>query len=401
MLPAIAMSLLVVGAAIALVLNSLWKDTVTVELRNAAEAAALAAAGEFLGDQLLIPETDRELLADQARHRAAEVAAVNRVAGQPVVLNLSAEEGDVFFGRQLLSELSDAEGHFTSTIIQSETDPEFVEVRARRTREAGNPIRFFFAGVTGQPWADAQAIAVAEFDNHIDHFQPTAALPVPALPLAILANDPAGQRSDTWAVNIEQRLGRDDYRFDEQTRTVVAEPDGIPEIELTSIPVNTSGLAANVQLLDWNNQFRDQELVRQIQLGLTADDLADNLASHNGRIPADREFLITGSGSVAVVQQQALAALVGQQRLCLLYHQAEASSVAGWSNLVCRGVVAIRILKVIPQTSETVTLVVQPTVMTTKTAVLSRFLEADLSGNPESPQGTLPNPYVYKLFLRR
>ncbi len=391
--PAIAFALLVVGAAIGLVLNSLWKDSATVELRNAAEAAALAAAGEYLNDALLAPLVDPELQIELAKLRAAEVAFSNRVAGQPVELDLS-PEGDIQFGTRLYNHENN-----DSVFIATHENPDVVEVRATRLRSHGNPLWFFFSGVTGRAEADAQAIVEVAFENLIDHFQPTPSALVPCLPLAILASDPQGKRTDTWAYAIEQRHGPDFFRFDETTRQVIEEPDGIPEIELKSVPLNSSSLAGNVHLLEFANDLGEMQLISQIAKGLTADDLR----LLQGRLPAQDRFDTTGSGNITTPVQMALEAQIGQPRLCLLYPSAEELNVPGWARLICQGVVAIRVLQVLPEGNESATVIVQPTVMTTKTAVLARFLEEDPGDFFTKPEEKLfvPNRFVYKIFLNK
>lgn len=406
LLPAIAFALLVVGGALALVLNGLWKDAASVELRTAAEAAALAAAAEYLNDAQLAAVSNNEILMQGARLRAAEVAFANRVAGQPVVLNPE-PLGDVIFGRRLFQPES-VESVFLEATENPELTPDVVEVRATLMKARGNPLRLFFPGVTGQPVAEAFTLVQAAFDNQIEFFRPTSGTPVPCLPLGILARDPMDQRTDTWEVNIEQRQGGDAFRFDEETREVLPEPDGIPEIVLRSVPLNGIGLEGNVQMLDFRNDLRDEQLAEQIARGLDREALLE----WEGSLPAVSAFDITASANLPEPLQMALENLIGQQRLCLLYEPLQGLSVPSWSQVRCVGVVAIRILSVQPETNETATLIVQPTIMSTSTAHLKRFsrlLQADpasqnFSANDQSEEDEdlFPgNRYVYKIFINR
>lgn len=406
LLPAIAFALLVVGGALALVLNGLWKDAASVELRTAAEAAALAAAAEYLNDAQLAAVSNNEILMQGARLRAAEVAFANRVAGQPVVLNPE-PLGDVIFGRRLFQPES-VESVFLEATENPELTPDVVEVRATLMKARGNPLRLFFPGVTGQPVAEAFTLVQAAFDNQIEFFRPTPGTPVPCLPLGILARDPMDQRTDTWEVNIEQRQGGDAFCFDEETREVLPEPDGIPEIVLRSVPLNGIGLEGNVQMLDFRNDLRDEQLAEQIARGLDREALLE----WEGSLPAVSAFDITASANLPEPLQMALENLIGQQRLCLLYEPLQGLSVPSWSQVRCVGVVAIRILSVQPETNETATLIVQPTIMSTSTAHLKRFsrlLQADpasqnFSANDQSEEDEdlFPgNRYVYKIFINR
>ena len=406
MLPAIAFALLVVGGAMALVLNTLWKDSAQVELRTAAEASALAAAGEYLTDPLLNPQADRLQHLEWAKTKAAQIAFSNRVAGRPLELDLSEENGDIYFGQRLEVPVDDPSVFLPSLLpadqsvfVRTDENPNVVEVRASRMRSQGNPIRLFFPGIMQQSGGDAVAFAEVCFDNVIAGFQPSPSRPVPALPLASLKSEPFGKRADTWDVNIEQRLGADQYRYDPQTRQVIAEPDGIPEMELYSMPLSGDETARpeNFQLLEFQNNLSEAELARQIRDGLTAEDLK----AWDGRLPAQQTLPITGSAIVAGRLPQALADQIGQQRLCLLYREAQPLNVRGWSQVVCEGVVAIRILDVIVEEGEAVRMIVQPTVMSTSTAQLARFYL------PEQPSWGLPteietfasNRYVYKIYI--
>ena len=98
MVPAIAFAILIVGMALALVVDRLWLDAARVELTAATEAAALAAANRMADDELLRPTADLSVLLDNARQKAAEVAASNYVAGSPLELDTN-EDGDIRFGR--------------------------------------------------------------------------------------------------------------------------------------------------------------------------------------------------------------------------------------------------------------------------------------------------------------
>ena len=393
-MPAIAFALLVVGAVAALVLNRLWVDAAEVELRKAAEAAALSAAGEYLGDHLLVQQPDYDQIALQAKQRAAALSLSNTVAGQPVEISLAGNgRGDIYFGYQY----NDAETGQT-TFLESNSQATGVVVRTYRYQRLGNPINLFVEAAGAQPQTDALVYAEVSFDNVIDHFRPTRSLPVPALPLAVLASDPSGKRVDTWNVQITERQGADLYRFDSPTRSVVEGPDGIPEMVLHSVPLNSDPLLSNVQLLEFNNELNEQKISRQIQNGLYPNDLKQL----GGVIPAQSPVSISGTANITTPLQQSLESQIGQQKLCLLYTGQAPMTIPGWSNLECQQVVAIRVMKVVPETEESATVIIQPTVMTTKTAALARFLQA--GGDPGGTTATglyRPNPYVYKLFVSR
>ncbi|MBL4884168.1 MAG: hypothetical protein JKY95_06495 [Planctomycetaceae bacterium] len=395
LLPAIAIALLAVGSAAGLVLNRLWIDAAEVELHNAAQASALAAAGEFLGDHLLVSEVDYDLIVAQAKQRAVLVALANRVAGSPVELNLE-DDSDVYFGyKHFDSESGD------SVFLESNSQAKAVVVRAQRSQKLGNPLRLFLAGVTKRSTADVLVYSEVSFDNLIDHFRPIRSLHIPALPMGILASDENGNRTDTWHIQITQKQGADNFRFDEQTHEVVAGSDGIIEMVLHSVPLNTDPLFSNVQLLDFNNDLGDQQLSKQILNGLNQADLE----SLDGVMPAQKTFSIAGTSNITTPLQLSLESQIGQQRLCLLYTKQEPITIPGWSTLQCQGVVAIRIMKVIPESGESATIIVQPTVLVTKTAALARYTARDRSGQYNTSINPADlfseNPFVYKMFVSR
>jgi len=402
LLPAIAFSLLVVAAASALVMNKLWIDAAEVELQSTAEASALAAAGRYLSDDLLRPNADIELIIQNAKQQAADVTAMNVVGGKPIQLTTTGDDTDVVFGQRVQT------GAFEDSVfLLTHDNPNVVEVRARRGRDTGNPINLFFPGVTGLSDVDAAMIVEVAFDNLIDHFAATEVRPVPAFPLAILTTDAEGKREDTWEHAIVNRKGPDEYGYDETTQTIVKKADGIPELRLKSsaLDENEEEPIAPIQLLDFGNELNEAAVIAQIHAGLSVD----ALTTFKNRLPAHVDIDFTGLSQVPTPTQLAFEQEIGQQRLCLLYHQGEKLSTPGWTSLVCRGFVAIRILAVIPEAGETCTIVVQPTVMTTRSAVLAKFydMNRDLTPNLQPfdylpvEQQITPNPYVYKMYVNR
>ena len=76
--------------------------------------------------------------------------------------------------------------------------------------------------------------------------------------------------------------------------------------------------------------------------------------------------------------------------------------------VTCQGAVAIRILQVIPEANERATIVIQPTILTTRTAALAQFqsVEDEQQNNSwntaaQRPQTYTPNPYIYKVYLNK
>lgn len=116
------------------------------ELRNAADAAALAAGG------VLRDTSD----VTSARATAVQFAGLNKAAGSPVVLDPNA---DVVFGRSVYDPVT----HKWSFVAAQEPY-DSVKVFARRTTGSpGGPIGMFFARVIGKDTHETAGSAVATF----------------------------------------------------------------------------------------------------------------------------------------------------------------------------------------------------------------------------------------------
>lgn len=383
--PAVMVALLVVMIAVALVLDRLWLDNAAVEMNAAVEASALSAARQLVTDDLLrdAPETERRLI--RAREAAAQIARENTVAGQPLELG-----DNVRFGRRIVDPESGS-----TRFLQTETNPNAVVVTGRRTRSNGNPVATLFRHLTGHPVADVTRLVEASFDNHIVGFRPFQGVPVPALPLAILADDPQRRRTDTWSVQIEQRAGSDNFKYDPVSGRVSRGTDGIPEIILKSLPAGGDPADTNVQLVDLNSDFQPDALTRQIERGWNADDLAQ----WNGglRIPDSIQpyVTITSSGRITDNIPDELAKLIGQCRICFLYRDHSLAGSEGFGAVDCYGFVAGRVMSVNVSPDDGCEIVFQPGVMTTRTALPAP------SSAPTEQRAKWANRYIYKLQITR
>jgi hypothetical protein len=364
----------------ALVLDRLWIDAARSELTAAAQAAALAAAQRLADDERLRPEFDPAQLADAARAQAARVAAENLVAGEPLQLDAQAG-GDVRLGQIV----SDAAGR--EVFLETELDATSVVVFAERSRGKGNPVALFLRELTRQPVADVGVSAEASVDYRVIGVRPFDGAAAPALPLAILAADSAGVRTDTWVHQIEQGQGADLYGIDRETGRVVPEPDGLPELTLASAPLRGETAEAarfNMRLVDVGAGLTTGLLVEQVENGWIADDLA----SRGGELTLGGSPLVLPAMPVVPGRvRDALPFVIGQRRIALLYTESGAPHRRGVGLVSVLRFVALRIMDVAPAADGAVRIVVQPTVIATRTAVL-----AD-TGDGEA------NPYLCKLHV--
>ncbi len=391
MVPAIAFAILIVGMALALVFDRLWLDAARVELVTATEAAALAAANQIADDELLRLEPDMSTLLDNARTKAAEVAASNMVAGSPLELDTS-EEGDVRFGR-IVTDSETGLGKF----LEIDYRPTSVVVFGGRTRQFGNPVALFFQQLTGRTSGDLLATAEASIDNRITGVRPYAGANTPAIPLAILDKHLDPKRVDTWTHQIDGRLGADEYGYDAATGEVTNTPDGIPEFLVYGAKQDAKEEdveKANCHVVDVGTGLNPAELSRQFASGWTAADLTD----FDGELRVDSGPETLDSNAILGSDELSdLEALIGRARICILYRNPRSQrGTPGQSMVQATRLVAVRILSVREAAGKSIEILVQPAVVTTRTALVSEVGGA-WSADPDVQYET--NPYIYKLFL--
>ena len=380
--PAVVFALLVVGLALGLVFDRLWIDAARIELTVAAEAAALRAANALADDVRLREDHDAEQVVRNARAVAAEIAHENLVAGDPVQLDTAAN-GDVRFGRIV----PDVTGR--GVFLETNLRPTTAVVLARRLRSRGNPLGLFLRGLTGQPTADVTAFAEATIDGRVVGVRPFDGANVPAIPLAILEHDPTGQNPETWRNQVDRREGDDSFGFDEETGLVRQSGDGIPEIRLRD---TTNG--PNFHWIDIGNGLWDPLIARQIDSGLSVEQLSDA----DGALLFDRGPL--QFAATAIVDGASLAALrenIGESRICFLATTRPRTETGGTQTVNIQRIAAVRVLHVGASAAGDIEIIVQPTIVCTRTAVLA---DDDLFWPPGSDSASVA-AYVYKLHLTR
>lgn len=401
--PMVAIALLVAMAALALVLDRVWLDTTSVELLTAAEAAATAAAGSLADDDLLREQPDHAARVREAAETAVKAAAANLATGQPVQLN--ADE-DVRFGRLVRRETDGG-----VQLVETNYLPTTVAVAARRTRSRNNPVALFMQGLTGHAVTDVVRMAQATLDDRVLGLRPFDGVAVPLLPLAILELDETGQRDDTWQVQLEARQGPDAFRWDAETKTVVPGADGIPEMLLTIPPARSNDLAGlNAVAIDLGTGLRPSRLARQVQDGVSAEELAGLggvLHNEDGRRAELRAASQLPNDMLRALYEQR-----GRCRAVLLYRRYEPAGERNQGRLSWSRLAAVRVMDVRSAAEGGMELVVQPGVLVTRTAVLPGDIVQDdadagsTSGSgsgaarPATPGNSQPG-YVWKIHLTR
>ena len=375
--PLAIIALVVVVSGVALVLDKLWLEAAHAELTTAVEAAALSSGKQLASDELLREDSDIELLLEQAREQAAQLAARHLIAGRPVQLDAS-EEGSIRFGKLVFRDYAD-EPLFVETI----DNPTSVVVTGAQVRSQNNPVAMLWQGLAGQDFADVVVRAEASVDNHVVGFRALNGIPIPALPIAILKRDLSRKHPD-WETHIEQRLGQDLWRYDAVTHQPLEEKDGIPEIVLQTVAPNGKPEDGNAQLFALDRKMNFEELTEHLKRGWNIADFHDS----EPELRLDRgpqQFLSVdpNGGNVAVE----LGKLIGECRIVMLYDQIQDGDVR------CVGAVAGRILHLSRSDNGVCRMVFQPGVLTTRTAILTHETLVPLTNELAA------NRYIYKLQL--
>lgn len=382
---AAVIALVVMMLAVALVLDRLWLEAVVLELTTGAEAAALAAGRDLASDELLRQDVDQEQRIDNARNKAIAIAAQNLVAGTPLDLRHTDEIRDVRFGNKVTDEETGR-----TDFEESDDNPKTVRVHAERSRSRWNPIALFMQGISSAPEGDAAEDAQATIDNTLVGLRPYDHVNVPALPIAVLQRDPSGKRKDTWQTQIDNRQGKDEFGFDAESGQVTEGPDGIPEIVLQGMPVKGKPNDANAVILDIGTGLQTDFLQTQVETGWTTEDLS----SFDGILNfAESSPLIKCGAALGSDIASLLRPMIGQPRIILLYNKHTPEGTAGMGTIRAVEPAAGRVMDVQTNPDGTTRIVFQPTVVTTRTAVLSSEINSD------EVRVLAPNKYIYKLQL--
>lgn len=394
------LSLLVIIGGVAVALDRLWLDNAKTELEAAIEAAALQ-GGQFLASDDLLREDggpDIKTRLELARQAAGRIARENTIAGEPVHLNLT-PDGDIRFGRVVHRDRTGDD-----VFLETTDRPTSVVVRGLHSRERNNPVATFLNSVTGNQGADVSALSEASIDNRVIGLQPLAGVPIPVLPIAILRESRDG-RLESWKSQIEDGQGVDQYGYDEVTAEVTDGPDGIPEIRLRSPVCRGNPRHANVHLFDVNGSSTVDELLSHVRNGWGEHDVPKHLPAmvfEEGPFPFE-----TVSGINGPVPGM-LSTLIGECRILFLYDEFQPNGRSGAGRIQVVEAVAGRILSIEDAGNGSCELIVQPGVMTTRTAIL--LSESDQSGSTSDqtrPAGRRPNGtasetanrYIYKLQI--
>jgi hypothetical protein len=397
-LPLILLALL---AIIAFAINYVRLWTIRVEMQGAADAAALAAANTLVGDDLLRGDPGPlPALIQATSTQAIQFAADNLVQGQPFVLlpnpnNLA--DGDVVFGT-----LDQPRGS-TFVVAANVNDPtnsalatvNAVQINAWLTRARGNAPSLLLGGLLGIASVDIHAVSAAMLDRDVVGLRPLGDQPLKLAPLALFS-DPTGMDSRSWQYQVQEKNAPDAYRYDASTHMFVADPagDGLPEMPVVMAIDPSQESAANVSLLYLG--FPDASGAGgQLTMGVTPDHLSTGggqllLGATDNRLTVPGSDVGPAAGSTELMAvQNGLEQLhaSGEPRIWPLYCGLDSSG----QPILC-GFVAARVVTVGGASGGTFTFSLQPTMISTATAVTDARRRG-VGGI------AITNPYICKVRL--
>jgi len=395
---------------IAVVQQLSWRSHARVELQNADDAAAHAAACTLVTDSVFaLPYVsgtsmvdDRAALIQNAFAVGKQFAALNRVVGKPLVLadnpqNLT--DGELYVGT-LDAPLSRTFINLTNPYYDPyNPDLNAVRVVTRRERAAASATYYADRDVLGfrvRPTLSSSPLFPA----------------IPLVPIAILSDPcpPSGNTLACWASK-----GPSTWENQIMARQSVGGPgaSGFPTIALTLTEGGGAGNNGQLVYLDPGNPSF-ATLLAQAAGGVAYGDLPANGVQLQGQFllnnsitpsmnfatpltqPLPLPTMSSGGGAAAL--QTSLQGIVGQRRVWMLYSFVPDPNNNNNPTFAVVGFVAARVLSVtvgnVPMSStlSQVTIVLQPSALITETAVTARH-RRDLG--PRS----LYNPYIARVRI--
>jgi hypothetical protein len=391
--------LLLITAGVAIDVSTLWG--MQTEMRNGTDAASLAAAHTLVSDELLrLGEDGFYPLMSTARKEALAYGGANLAIGEHIDLQdnpRNEEDGDVVFGY-----IDPRNGQFVPAPYADLADPQnalhvnAVRVSAHRTSERGNAAGLFLGPWLGMKTADVITSSTAVLERHVIGFRPIGGKPLPIVPIGLLS-DPTAADPECWeaqtrpVVDARGNLrNRDDYAYDAAHKKLVlvgrgGQGDGIYEMKLT-LAVDAKGSArGNGSLLQVGPATEWSVLCRQIQAGVSTQDLSGPEFAGQLVLGDNNELRVPCWLAAPAARRPELGQLLqslmslqssAEPRIWPLFARPADVSRQGDATAPIRGFVAARVARVElesfaqgGQTRQRVSVILQPCTLTTPTAI--------------------------------
>ncbi|HVX13173.1 MAG TPA: pilus assembly protein TadG-related protein [Pirellulales bacterium] len=302
------------------------------ELQRTADATALAACEQLRFSSSATPGTTVNLTNNvtAASTVASQYAAANKVCSQAPGLAAT----DVVIG--YLANPDDK----TSTIQTSGSVNNFnaVQITVRRSASQNGLIPSFFGKIFGQNGEAASASASAAFLGNFNGFGIPSAGTGPGGGTGTLMIMPFALDQQTWN-SLLGGTGTDVWKWDAVNQQVVSGADGILECNLFPQGTGSPGNRGTVSIGTSNGT---SNLVRQIQYGLSASDLAP----FGGTLQLDStgNLYLPGNPGISAGTKSALAAIIGQTRIIPIFSSLSGNGANATYDIV--QFVGIRVLDV-------------------------------------------------------
>ncbi len=291
------------------------------ELQRAADSAALAGAQELYRSQRPGSKLTPEEAVLEARKAAKEYFELNLAVGTTLTLR----DAEIEIG--YLADATKSDAPFDTS------DPatfNAVRVLGRRDAECNGAVPMTFGRILGKQSAEAQASAVASFNNRIAGFKLPPVDDGPHIPMMPLALD-----LETWQAALAGQAS-DQWSWDAEGQKVVAGSDGILECNLyppkqpgeesgsrrgkgaAPAPKKTPADDRGTVFIGTGDYDR-RHLVRQILFGISQDDWA----YHDGSLTFDEngELFLKGKRNIEPTLGVPLAAVRGETRIIPIFSQ--------------------------------------------------------------------------------
>jgi Flp pilus assembly protein TadG len=274
------------------------------QIQRAADASALAAAWELIDEEG--PQGDGDVLQMMASANsvAREYAAYNEVLTSAPKLGNS----DVAVG--YIENPFDPACPLTFT---GDGQPNAVRVRVRRTSTQNGNIPLFFARTLGIDSTSAQAEATAVLINSVGGWR----MPSDGTNLQIL---PFALDEDTWRALIDSGVGNDQWKWNPDTKKVVAGIDDIKEVNLYPQGTGSPGNRGTVDIGGSNNSTND--IARQIVEGISEEDL-QHFEDHEIKFDDNGKLYLNGDTGISAGVKDELASIIGQPRIIPIFRLVE------------------------------------------------------------------------------
>lgn len=356
--PLLIATVLLLMLVAAWVIDRAWVSSAYGEMVLAAESAAHAGAVELLDDTRLLG-VGEELRMRRARYAAAEMAASNRVAGSPIVVDL---DRDVAFAKKYGDD-------FRRDVI----DPRAISVACGRSNDRGNRLGLLLSGIGGVDATDIEHVCCVRLENRIAGLHADEKRPLPLLPLGILQTGTDSVLG--WDEAITQQLGTDLYSIDPDSHEVREGGDGLTEIEVV---VDATA--------DANGSFVSYE---GFEAAVLQDMVENGLTSHPIRFDELDRMAISHVANSEVVESFRETRTLGRERVLFL---TDADKVVR--------VVAGRVMAVDTDEQGRAVAIVQPCVLSLGQAIVAGT-ESTLPNGNIAATYVEPNPYLFKLITVR